>query len=208
MSLIAKEPEGSSIEPLAEGVYVGTCYLLADIGEQHNKMNDTWRQKIVIGWEINGETITIDGQEEPRTISNFYTNSLHEKSSLRKDLECWRGKKFTPEELAGFDLRKIVGTACQLQVGHYTNADGKTRATVKAIMALPRGFKHDPATQRIIFDLDTDRDQLEMMPKFVQNMVEKSKEYQEADASAEERPFDNDEAAAFDDLPEDDKWLS
>lgn len=208
MSLIAKEPEGSNIEPLAEGVYIGTCYLLADIGEQYNKKYDNWASKIVIGWEINGETITIDGQEEPRTISSFYSLSLHEKSSLRKDLECWRGKKFTPEELSGFDLRKIVGTACQLQIGHNVNAEGKTRAVVKAIMALPRGFQHDPATQRIIFDMDTDRDQLEMMPKFVQNMVEKSKEYQEADASAEERPFDNDEAAAFDDLPEDSACLS
>ena len=33
-----------------------------------------------------------------------YKNSLHEKAGLRKDLEAWRGRRFTDAELAGFDL--------------------------------------------------------------------------------------------------------
>ena len=185
MSLIAREPEGSNIPPLPEGVYIGTCYLLADIGEQYNKMNDTWKQKVVIGWQINGETITIDGKEEPRTIHNFYANSLHEKATLRTVLESWRGKKFTPEELMGFDLRNIVGTACQLQIIHNTRDDGKVRADVKAIMALPRGTAYDKPTQKIIFDMDTDMDKLESMPKIVQTMVGKSRAFSEQ----EEKPF-------------------
>lgn len=185
MSLIAREPEGSNIPPLPEGVYVGTCYLLADIGEQYNKLNESWKQKVIIGWEINGESITIDGKEEPRTICGFYGNSLHEKSTLRKILECWRGKRFTPEELAGFDLRKIVGTACQLQIAHTIKDDGKVRADVKSIVALTRGMGYEPPTQKIIFDMDTDLDKLETMPKIVQTMVGKSRAFSEQ----EETPF-------------------
>lgn len=179
MSLIAREPESNNIEPLAEGVYIGTCYLLADIGEQYNKLNDTWKQKIIIGWEINGEKILIDDEEKPRTIHNFYTNSLHEKASLRKDLECWRGKKFTREELGGFDLRRIVGTACQLQVGHVIKDDGKVLANVQSIMALPKGMKYESATQKIIFDLDTDIKNIDLAPNIVKTMFEKSRNYPE-----------------------------
>jgi len=41
-------------------------------------------------------------------ISKRYTMSLGEQSTLRKDLESWRGKKFTPEELQGFDLNACI----------------------------------------------------------------------------------------------------
>ncbi|MHA1379626.1 MAG: hypothetical protein ACTSRG_14730 [Candidatus Helarchaeota archaeon] len=44
--------------------------------------------------------------------------SLHAKATMRKFLESWRGKKFTKEELEGFDLQKILGKPCQLQIIH------------------------------------------------------------------------------------------
>ena len=42
-----------------------------------------------------------------RTISATYTLSLGERSNLRKMLESWRSRAFTPEELQGFDLEKV-----------------------------------------------------------------------------------------------------
>lgn len=195
MTFIAKEPESATMQPLDEGVYVGTCYLIADIGEQYNQLSDSWRPNLMIGWEINGETYTVDGVEHPKTISNFYANSLHEKAKLRKDLECWRGKKFTPDELQGFDVSSMLNTGCQLQIAHKTKADGSVRAYINAIMALPKATKIDKATQTIVYDIDTATDEeLEKMPKIVQIMVEKSRQYQFKQQQKEyaNKPFSGD----------------
>jgi hypothetical protein len=143
MSLIAKEKTGLTIEPIAPGVYVAVCYGLIDLGTHLNPTFGNESHKVLIQWEIpevRGE-FERDGQKVslPRAISKRFTLSLSEKANLRKDLESWRGRKFTAQELAGFDLRALVGAACQLQIVHETNKEGRTFATIAAIMALPKG---------------------------------------------------------------------
>ena len=39
-------------------------------------------------------------------------------------LEVWRNKKFTPDELDGFDLEKLVGAPCQIQVAQEQGDEG------------------------------------------------------------------------------------
>ena len=202
MSLIAREPKGNDIAPLAPGVYMAKCYLMADIGEQYNKMNDSWKTQIIIGWEIEDEYIEIDGQNHPRTMHKYYTNSLHKNATLRAVLETWRGRPFTSEELEGFDLRNIVGAGCQLQIEHKTKENGDIFANIKAIMALPRGMKLSPPSQRICFDMDTDLGKLETMPKVVQNAVAKSRQMMQPE---EEKPFGD--APVFGDMDELDRLL-
>ena len=55
---------------------------------------------------------------KPFLISRRYSLSLHEKSSLRRDLESWRGRAFTQEELRGFDLEVLIGVGCLVSVVH------------------------------------------------------------------------------------------
>jgi len=64
--------------------------------------------------------------------------SLHEKSKLRPMLEAWRGKKFSQEELAGFDLEKLIGANCQLQVIHNIADGGAVYANVQAVVPADR----------------------------------------------------------------------
>jgi hypothetical protein len=70
-----------------------------------------------------------------------YTLSLHEKANLRRELETWRGKKFTAEEGEGFDLEKLLGANCQLQVIHNEKDDGTVYANVQAIVPAGRGLE-------------------------------------------------------------------
>lgn len=190
MGLIVSKPQGE-YTPLPEGVYYATCYLVADIGEQYSKKYDKWSSQVIIGWQVDGETYERDGVAEPRAIHSFYKKSLHENSTLRKDLEAWRGKRFTAEELAGFDLRNIVGTGCQIQVTHWTKQDGRVADQVSAVMALPRGVKLNAPEKTIIFDLDTDLAKLKEMPNIVQGAVEKCRLFAGAkeEAIEEEKPF-------------------
>jgi len=73
----------------------------------------------------------------PYTVSSRYTASLHEKSRLRADLQSWRGRAFSAEELAAFDLEKLIGVGCLLNVVH-TARNGKQYADIVAIMPLPK----------------------------------------------------------------------
>ena len=106
MALTAKEPEGTDFEIMEAGVKLAGCYGLYDLGTQYDKKWEKDTRKVVILWEIPEERIMVNSQDLPRAISKKYTLSLHTKSQLRKDLEAWRGKTFTQQELEGFDLKK------------------------------------------------------------------------------------------------------
>ena len=122
MGLIASDKGGGDYKPTEEGVHLAVCYGVIDLGHQHNEKFQKDEHKILIQWELpnlridikdNGETVS-----KPRAISRRFTLSLGEKSHLRPFLESWRGKKFTGGELAEFDITKLIGVNCQLQVLH------------------------------------------------------------------------------------------
>ena len=114
MSLTVSESGGKSFPILPEGSYVAICNMLVDLGQQYNETYKNSSRKVLIGWELPEETIEINGELVPRTISQRYTASLNEKSVLRRDLAAWRGRDFTAAELEEFNLRNIVGVACML----------------------------------------------------------------------------------------------
>jgi hypothetical protein len=48
----------------------------------------------------------------PFAMFKNYTLSWSEKANLRLDLQSWRGKPFTQEEMRRFDLETILGAWC------------------------------------------------------------------------------------------------
>jgi len=89
------------------------------------------------------------GRGKRFVVTNTYTASLNEKANLRRDLESWRGRPFTAEELQGFDLEKVVGKPCMLNLVAKTTAKGKTWTGIAAIMPLPKDAeKLTPETPR------------------------------------------------------------
>lgn len=93
------------------------------------------KHKIDVAWQINEDRD--DGK--PFLVFKRYSLSLHEKSGLRKDLESWRGKKFTRDEELGFDVEKLLGANCLLNITHNTVGD-RTYANVASIMPLAKGM--------------------------------------------------------------------
>lgn len=179
MALIAKDSGGSKFPPMDEGVYVGACYSIIDIGEQFNENFGNTSRKVLLTWEFPTELIEVQNELKPRAITKEYTISLSEKANLRHHLEAWRGKKFTDEELKGFDLKNILGKACQIQILHTTKG-ANTYANVGAIMSLPKGTKIDPPINPIIyFDLEAEDalEQIGKLPNWVQEKIRKSETY-------------------------------
>jgi len=135
------EPSSGSYELCPAGNHLAVCNRLIDLGTQKVDYEGQvkMQRKIFIGWVIPAET-TEDGR--PFGIGKRYTLSMHEKSAMRKDLESWRGKKFTAEELGPqgtFNLENLIGKACFLSVVHNTR-DQKTYANINAVASLPKGM--------------------------------------------------------------------
>jgi len=131
---------GATFTPAPAGLHQGACCDVVDLGvvEVTYPGTPTKRQhKIRVVWQL--DAIGDDGKRA--TVSKRYTLSLHEKSGLRKDLESWRGKAFTPAELAppGFDIERLLGANAQINVTH-TDKAGTTYANVTGIVPLGKGM--------------------------------------------------------------------
>ena len=180
MSLFVEEKTSSALPPLPEDTYPAVCYALIDIGEQYSQVFEKYTKKVVIGWELIGETVTIDGEEQPRTFFNTYTASLSTKSLLRKDLVSWRGRDFTVDELKGFNLRNIVGIPCMLQIVHKKNADGsKVYANLASVTKVPKMLKIEKGKLApVIYDIDeSDPAIVETLPQWLQDKIHDSRSY-------------------------------
>lgn len=180
MSLTVSENGGKEFPILDEGSYVGICNMLVDLGLQFNERYGNSSRKVLIGWELPEETIEINGELVPRTISQRYTASLNEKSILRRDLIAWRGRDFTPQELEEFNLRNIVGAPCLLQVVH-REYNGKKYANMASIMTLPKGMAKPKLTgEPVVYDIDEDEpEKMHDLPEWIKEIITKSTSYQE-----------------------------
>lgn len=133
MSIIAKQNK-SEFTPAPEGLWQAVCCDVVDLGVQSSQWGES--HQIQIRWQIEGED---PKTKKPYMVMRKFRLSLHEKSSLRPMLESWRGKKFTATELEGFDLEKLIGANCQVQVIHNIKGEGEVFANVQAVVPPQRG---------------------------------------------------------------------
>ena len=134
MSLVLSDNR-KSFAPPPEGLLHVVCVDVVDLHIVEGPFGAA--RKVQIVWQ------TADTDEEGRRylICRTYTASLHEKSKLRPMLEAWRGKKFTAEELKGFDIDKLAaaGVNGQVQVVHKLRGDGTMGYDVQAVVPAPKG---------------------------------------------------------------------
>jgi hypothetical protein len=116
-------PESQKFELPPSGAHLGVCYRIVDLGTQvESYKGETKRQrKVILSWELPQEKMADD---RPFSISKRYTFSAHEKSNFRLDLEAWRAKPFTQEELRTFDILKLLSKACVLTITHKEKEGG------------------------------------------------------------------------------------
>lgn len=176
MSLTAKDKGGADFKPVPAGTHVAICTLVADMGVQPTK-NFKPRSQVYIRWELPNEITSWkdgDGADHtgPMTIGQRYTMSLSQKANLRTDLESWRGRMFTEQELNGFDLKNILGKPCMLGVTHNVTPQ-KTYANISAVMGLPKGTPvPQPSVQPLSYDIDThDQRTFEKLPGWLQEAI-------------------------------------
>ena len=181
MSLVVRETGGGSFEMPPTGVHQGVCAKIFDLGEQpgfEGKIQD----KIALVWQLSEKRTEGDFAGEPFTMTKTYTASLNERATLRHDLESWRGRGFTDQELQGFDVENVLGVNCMMNLVEYKNKAGKKRVKIASIMPVGKGV------ELLVPTLPDD-----YMPKWVREALGEAeperKEYVDTDDFEDDVPF-------------------
>lgn len=179
MSMIASDNGGNNIPKLEGGVYTAISSAIVDMGLQNNEKFNKTQRKFMMIWTILNETIEVNGEQLPRQLSKEYSFSLHEKSTLRKDLQAWRGKAFTEEELRGFDILNVINVPCQLQI-LLEERNGKTYNNIASIMALPKGTQAEQLDNTYHFDIENMEtwSNWTKIPQWIRDRIKKAENYQ------------------------------
>jgi hypothetical protein len=170
---------GGDFEQCPPGTHIARCFRIIDLGTQAGEYQGipNHKRQIVIGWELPDILMSKDDNAgKPFIVSKFYTASLSEKATLRKDLVNWRGREFTHEELKGFEMKNILNATCMLSITH----NDKQKARVTGVMALPKGVQANNLSNKAsIFSLDEfSQSEFDNLPKKFKAMIEISPEYQ------------------------------
>jgi len=190
MPIIAKDAGGGDFEKTPTGNQQAVCAFVEDIGTHRGEYQGVpnERHQIVVCWEL-AETMT-QGEYagKPFMISNFYTLSLGKKANLRKDLEAWRGKAFTQQELDGFDVERLKGANCLLNIIEETSENGKTRARIASISPVLKNMAPLTIVNKV-------------PPEWIEKKRRESIEFTENDNDNEPPINVNNESYPQDDLP-------
>lgn len=171
----------SNFESVPSGMHLARCYRIIDLGTQKSEYmaQVKYLHKIMLGWEIHGSND--DGTPlkmrdgRPFAIFKNYTLSWSEKATLRGDLQSWRGKPFTQEEMRRFDLKTVLNAWCMLNVIERAGKDGNMYVNVSGVTPVPAMIKKnglpDSVNKNELFNL-TDPDMV-MFDTFSENLKKK-----------------------------------
>ena len=180
--MIVFENTTSTFAPADAGTFSATLRSLIDLGTQSSTFEGETKsaRKIMFKFEVTDpDNRRSDGTAH--TVSKRFTASLHERAALRKFLEAWRGRPFTPEERTGFDLAKLLGLPCLLGIVHQER-EGKTFASISSCMKLPKGMTAPQASEPLEHwdmsgSVPPDWTVFAALPKRLQETIEASPEF-------------------------------
>lgn len=166
--------------------YIARCYKMIEIGTVEEVILGEKKilHKVRIGWELPTEMRVFDKEkgEQPLVIDKEYTLSMNEKANLRKDLKSWRGKDFTEDEARSFDITKLIGAPCMLNIIHKPSKKdpSKVYEEIAGITPMPKGVPCPEQINRsFVLSYDEfDVELFDMLPDFIKNKMITSVEYQ------------------------------
>lgn len=217
MSLtVSASSGGGNFVQVPPGMHLARCYRIIDLGTQKTTYKGTEKMspKVLFQFEVHSENdegeplLTPEGK--PLSISKQYTLSLNENAILRHDLQSWRGRAFTEEELKSFDLQNVLGQWCMLSVVH-SQVQDKTYANVENVNPVPAAIKKnglpEGANSTVLFSIrSADMEVFETLSENIQNKIKAAPEWEAwKDAPAptpkQESAKSNDPADFEDDIP-------
>ena len=168
------------------GPQAARCTRLIDLGAQLSDYQGEAKsaRKVLLTWRLS--ELRSDG--EPFQVSRRFTSSLHEKSALRAFLKAWRGRDFTPDELAAFDLKKLLGAPALLNLTP-TQRNGRDYVDIVSVSPIPRGMPLPQPlgdNEGLLFDLSdsSTHHHLQDLSERLQEQIKDSPEWRALNTSA------------------------
>ncbi len=129
----------STLPPHKEGQFAAICADVIDLGQRvETYPGSSPRVVRKVGLVFVTTEHRQDGK--PSTVSTEFTVSMNERAGLRRFLESWRGRSYTPDETAGdAPLRRLVGQPALLTLENRCSAKGRNYAKIASIAPLPKG---------------------------------------------------------------------
>lgn len=199
---------GTRRELIPAGNYIGRCYQMIHIGTvQETYMGEPKQfNKVRIGWELPTERKVFkeENGEQPYVISKEFTLSMNEKSNLRKMLASWRGKDFGEDEAKKFDITKLLGVACMINIIHKPKASDPTTVYehIASITPVPKGMKApDQENRNVVLSYELfDWDIFNSLPDFLKDKIKSSIEFSKVQQPNHIHSHNN-EPEVYNDLP-------
>ena len=170
--MIIKRKARVEIPPLAADTYGATLIGVVDVGDQ--EFQGKYRRQCILIYEIDGETVEVEGELQPRWLSRIFTASIDKKANLYAILTSWLGGEIDEDE---FDLSVLLGTPAMLAVSVRTSKDGNEFNYIDGVMKPPRAMKiAPPKSETIEFDMEEPKtwDAMEKLPEWMRAMIERS----------------------------------
>lgn len=135
-STTAKD-SGGSFDAHSEGQHPMVCVDVVNLGTNVEQFADDAPREVskaalvfASGERQKDGTLTIVAAE--------MTLSMNENANMRKLLESWRGRSYTPEQAqAGVPLDRLYGQTALITVEHITTRRGRQFAKIRSITQLP-----------------------------------------------------------------------
>jgi len=188
MSLtVSAGSNNSTFVQVPAGMHLAMCYRIIDLGTQKSEYMGEVKSlpKVMFQFEVHSEdeqgNPLLTSKGDPLSVSKNFTLSLGEKSTLRRDLQTWRGREFTAEELKSFDLKNVLGQWCMLSITH-RDYNGKNYSNIENINPVPASIKksglpdgHNPVQ---IFSIkEADMEMFESFSDYLKEKIQDSPEW-------------------------------
>jgi hypothetical protein len=213
MALIARESGGGgTFTPVPPGMYLARCYRIVDLGTQKSEYLGQIKNlpKVMLQFEVHGEDDAgkplVTAKGEPMSISKNFTLSLAEKATLRKDLQTWRGKEFTADELRGFQIDNVLGAWAMIAITKAVGNNGKEYTNIANINSVPKAMKANlPEGHNKCAAFYIESPDMDMFETFSDNLrakIEQSPEWQ-ARGNQPAKAASASKGSGFDDMDDD-----
>jgi hypothetical protein len=182
MAIIATSEATSNIPLIETGSYPATCFKMIHVGTVSDEFEGkpTKANKVILFFEFPTEMYKFkeDSEEEPRILNQEFTLSLGAKSKLLPFLNSWRGKPFTAEEAAAFDVSKLIGVPCFISIGSKVSKKGKEFNYIVSALSLPKGMPAPaPIREQIEVNYQNLTETFGHVPAYIREKMELTPEY-------------------------------
>lgn len=189
MALNAPVGGNAERELIEAGSYFARCVQVIQVGTvvtETGTYAGKKRQMIRIVFELVDMMKVFSEEKGPQPVwkEKEYTFSMYKDAELRKHIENWRGKAFTDEEAAAFDISKLLTQACLVGISHKNSqSTGKPYDFISSVGKAMSGVVVNPLkSQPVYLSYEDWNDAVFLsLPEWLRKKMEATPEFKDLD---------------------------